>query len=291
MPEGPCQGSWKESEGRLAGTHAICSYLWAYSTQSRTVGSPWPGTPAAGTRPPPAKPFCLLLEFRVTESLLTFNWHLSMPRVLVNRESTVFWTLDERVRTHEGTFSQPLNYPGQERPWFTVPVDLRPPGRGSPTSGMGDSNGNFHTFHYLKRDKCFESPVVKGSGDPKGFTALLFCCYSWTLPPWPWCCQGSLCKMTVKLCSWPQSEVHPSAPWWIEQLLHCWRHPRGRRRPRSWIPAGACPGQRSGYLGLGWPRWDFSVDNPPGIETWPGFPGPSRSHWNWWSHLEREWAH
>lgn len=58
--------------------------------------------------------------------------------------------------------------------------------------------------------------------------------------------------------------------------------------PRSWTRAGACPGQRSGYLGLGWPRWDFSADNPPGIETWPGFPGPSRSHWNWWNHLERQ---
>lgn len=39
-------------------------------------------------------------------------------------------------------------------------TDLRPPGRGNPMSGVGGSNCNFHTFHYIKIDQCAESPLV-----------------------------------------------------------------------------------------------------------------------------------
>lgn len=61
---------------------------------------------------------------------------------------------------HEETIFQHLNYIGQEHPLFIRHIDLRQLGTGNPMSGMDDPNCNSHTFHYIKRNQCVESPLV-----------------------------------------------------------------------------------------------------------------------------------
>lgn len=111
---------------------------------------------------------------------------------------------------------------------------------------------------------------------------------SWTWPPWQWCCRGIHGRTTAARCSWHQSAAHPSVRAQSARPPHCWTRPTSRRRQGSWTPAVACPGQRSRYLGLGWPHSSSLEGSHRVSATWRGCLAPAKNHWNWWSHLMDE---